>query len=617
MATSSIEEEERNSRGLKSSRDWRMIRRIARLMLPYKVLVILSLVLLPLVAVAQLAQPYLLKVVIDQALMTGNSDLLGLLAIAYVVSLCVEAVLRFAQNFSTQIAGQRFMFDLRQSLFQRLLEHSASFHDRNPPGTMMTRVTTDVESLNSLFTSGVVAVCSDTVGILASSVMLFWLDWRLALFCFVAIPILVPVLHLFRQWMRHVFRITKEMLSRMNAYLAEVVAGIRVVQLFEREERNGVEFSELNRQFKDAYDKSNVYEATLFSFVEFVSRVVVAGLIWFGGRSILEGALTFGTLVAVVEYANNLFIPVRDLSAKFAILQSAMASAERIFSILDAPVEIVYPDPSVSKAGSLGAVEFDHVEFAYGSGDPVLRDMSLRIEPGEKIAVVGATGAGKSSFMKLISRFYDPTAGAIRIDGIDLRQMDKESLRKTVNVVLQDVFIFSGTVADNISLGDPSISRQRIIEAARSVNAEKFIQRLPGGYDGHLRERGNNLSIGERQLLSFARAMVLDPRILIMDEATSSVDTETEVLIQAALKKVMAGRTTIVIAHRLSTIRDANRILVLHKGCLVEEGTHKVLMGRTGIYRRLYELQYQDDERLEPGSETAPPSETAEAVPAI
>ncbi len=593
-----------------TTRDTVLLRRIVGLLAPYRWKICLALAFLPAIALVQLSQPYLLKLAIDRVLLPGDLGHLGTLVMLYVASLGVEGVLRFGHSYSTQYAGQLFMFDLRQTLYERLLAHSPSFHDKNPPGRMMTRVTNDVESLNALFTSGVVAVAADSVQLLAIGGMLLWLDWRLALCCFGMLPPLVPVLLYFRRKMREVFRLTKVLLSRMNAYLAEVVAGIRVVQLFGREARCAAEFGESNDAFRNAYHRSNLYEAALFSVVELASRVAVAGLLWFGGCSILAARMSFGTLVAAVEYTNHLFTPIRDLSAKFAILQSAMASAERIFQILDAPVELTWRPAAAPQAVSSGAVEFDRVTFSYRPGEPVLEELSLSIAAGEHVAIVGATGAGKTTVMKLLARFYDPQQGAVRVDGLDLRELDAATLHRALNVVLQDVFIFSGTVAENISLGDSSISRERIEEAARAVRADRFVAHMPRGYDSALHERGSNLSIGERQLLSFARALVLDPRILVLDEATSSVDSETEGLVQEALAKVMRGRTTIVIAHRLSTIRDANRILVLHRGRLAEQGSHEQLLKLGGVYRRLYELQYADQE-TRPSAAAGEPSMAA------
>ncbi len=597
------------SRDLESTRregvrDRDLLWRLAGLMAPYKLLVLFSLSLLPAVALIHLTQPYLLKLSVDSAMLTGDRAGLVSFVSLYVLSLLIECLLRFGQGYLTQYAGQRFMFDLRKRLYEKLLAHSAPFHDRNPASRLLTRVTSDVESVNALFTSGVVAVASDGATILAISGMLLWLDWRLALCCFGVLPLLAPILTRFRGLMREVFHTAKAMLARMNAYLGEVVAGIRVVQLYSREGKNAREYGELNEQFKIAYHKSNLYEASLYSIVELASRISIAGLVWYGGGKILRDAMSFGTLVAAVEYTTNLFNPIRDLSAKFAILQSALASAERIFAVLDEPLELAFvAEPAhapVRSAASprtdVGEVVFDKVRFHYRPGEDVLHGLDVTIRPGEHVAVVGATGAGKSTFMKLLSRFYDPSEGRILIDGLELRQMPAATLRRTVNIVLQDVFIFSGTVADNITLGDGTIPRERVIAAARAVSADRFIERLQGGYDAEIRERGSNLSAGERQLLSFARALVLDPSILILDEATSSVDSETEAAMQLALEKVMEGRTTIVIAHRLSTIRHADRILVLHKGRLVEEGTHAALYRQRGIYRRLYELQYKDQE---------------------
>lgn len=568
-------------------------------MAPYTRLVVMSLAMLPVISGVYLIQPYVVKLAIDTALLTGDKERLLLLCCIYVSCLLTEFLLRYAQNYVTQIAGQRTMFDLREKLFGHLLELSPAYYDRHPVGRVMTRVTTDVEALNELFSSGVVAILSDLVTLVGIFIALSFLEPWLALLALVSVPVLLPLIFFIRARMRDTFTTTKVMMARMNAYLSEAVSGIRVVQLFNREERCSQEFNKLNESYRQAFHKTNIYEAFLYSGVELAGSITVALMVWHGGGQILQDVLTFGVLVAAVDYTQKLFAPIRDLSSKFAILQGAMASAERVFKVLDSEPEIQDPEYPVSLEGSSVTVQFDHVSFAYRDGPPVMSDVSFQVSPGERVAIVGATGAGKTTLMKLLCRFYDVTGGAVRLNGIDVRMLSGPELHRTVRVMLQDIFMITGTLRDNVTLGHSGVPDEVVLQALRQVHGMRLLERLGGGLDGRIRERGANLSMGERQLVSLARLLVLNPSVLILDEATSSVDTETERLVQEAIETVMRGRSTLIIAHRLSTTKTADRILVMHHGHLREEGTHAELLALRGIYHRLYELQYRDQEEEE------------------
>jgi ATP-binding cassette subfamily B protein len=457
-------------------------------------------------------------------------------------------------------------------------------------------MTTDVDVLQEMFSSGVMTLISDFVMVLWIVAIMFYLDVNLALVSLALIPPMAIAINFFRVKARQTYRLIRERLARINAYLGEAISGMTVIQLFAREGRSFRDFDDLNSDHRDAYHLSNLYEAALYSMVEAAGSVSVALLLWYGGGEALHGAIGIGTLVAFKEYLHRFFVPLRDFSQKYAVMQSAMSAAERIFQLLDTPVVIENPKHAVVPKPFRGEVVFDNVWFHYKPGDPVLKGVSFKIAPGEKVAVVGATGSGKTTTIKLLNRFYDIQQGSIKVSGVDVREWDLQALRRHIGVVLQDVFLFSGDVRANLALGDHAVPLARIEAAARSANAESFIRRLPEGFDAHVRERGSNFSAGQRQLLSLARVLVFQPQILVMDEATSSVDTETEALIQGALENAMQKRTCVVIAHRLSTIRNADRIIVLHHGEVREMGSHAELMARGGIYHRLYQLQYQREE---------------------
>jgi len=589
--------------------DSRLMRRLALYLRPYWRQVALSFVAIIVGAASQLAQPYLMKVAIDRYIATGQLALLDRLAALYFVILVVAFAADYLQTWTMQMTGQKVMFDLRMELYAQLQRLDLKYYDRNRVGRLMTRVTSDVDVLNDLFTSGVVTVFGDVFTLVGIMVVMLWMDWRLALVTFCVLPLVVLITQWFRRNVRESYRIVRGLIARINAFLQENITGMSTVQMFRREALNFSRFDNIDRKHRDANIESIFYYALFYPAVEAVSALASALIIWYGGGMVLRDMLTLGALVAFLHYAQRFFRPISDMSEKFNVLQSAMASSERIFTLLDEPVVVQPPAlPIARPSAAAGHIVFDHVSFAYNTKDTkdtegtkeddqyVLRDVSFEVKPGQRVGIVGATGAGKTTLINLLLRFYDVNHGRIAVDGVDVRSLDLADLRSLFSLVLQDVYLFSGTIADNIRLGNQSIDDERVRRAAQAVHADAFIARLPNGYASAVAERGATLSVGQKQLLSFARALAFDPRVLILDEATSSVDTETELLIRDALRVVMAGRTTIAIAHRLSTIQDMDKILVLHKGRLRESGTHQELLAARGIYFKLFELQYKGRE---------------------
>jgi ATP-binding cassette subfamily B protein len=576
--------------------DLRLIRRLWQFILPYKRLFLISMLLLPLQQAFGLAQPYLMKIGIDQYI--AGKDLWGLQSVMllFLGALIGETLAIFTHYYLSMVVAQRCLADLRVAIFSYVQKLPMSYFDRNPVGRLVTRMTTDVDVLQEMFSSGVVTLIADFTMVIWIVAIMFSIHVELALVSLALIPPMAFAINFFRVKARQTYRLIRERIARINAYLGEAISGMSVIQLFAREEKTYREFEALNASHRDAYHLSNLYEAALYSMVEAAGAVSVGLLLWYGGGEVLHGVIGIGTLVAFKEYLHRFFVPLREFSQKYAVMQSAMAAAERIFQLLDTPVDIESPKNARVPKPFRGEVVFDEVWFHYQSGDPVLKGVSFRIEPGEKVALVGATGSGKTTTIKLLNRFYDIRRGSIKVSGVDVQQWELRALRQHIGVVLQDVFLFSGDVRANLALGDPSIPLERIERAAQLANADGFIRVLPDGYDAHVRERGSNFSAGQRQLLSLARVLVYQPEILVMDEATSSVDTETEALIQDALEKVMRDRTCLLIAHRLSTIRNADRIIVLHHGEVREVGSHAELMERRGIYHRLYQLQYEREE---------------------
>jgi ATP-binding cassette subfamily B protein len=603
-----------------------LMRRLLRYLWPYRLQVAVALASIICASVLQLAQPYLMKVAIDRHIATGDLRGLDTIAVGFLAILLASFALEYLQTWVLQMTGQRIMFDMRTEIYEHLQRLDLQFYDRNPVGRLMTRVTTDVDVLNDLFTAGVVSIFGDIFTLVGIMIVLVAMDWRLALLAFSVLPLIVLVTQWFRTRVRESYRTVRTWIARINAYLQEHITGMPTVQLFRRERRSYDRFDEINRRHRDANVESILYYAVFYPAIEVIGALAAALLIWFGGGWTMQGTLTLGSLVAFLLYSQRFFRPISDMSEKFNVLQAAMASSERIFKLLDTPVVIASGlgvrgsglgpshgvdtrDRPESRASSpesrasnpeprppSGHILFDHVWFAYNGSDYVLKDVSFEVRPGERVGVVGATGAGKSTLINLLLRFYDVTRGRILIDGVDIRELPLDSLRRLFSLVLQDVYLFSGTIAENIRLGNAAITDEAVRRAAATVHADRFIDRLPRGYGSPVAERGATLSVGQKQLLSFARALAFDPRILVLDEATSSVDTETEILIRDALHLLMAGRTTIAIAHRLSTIQDMDKILVLHRGELRESGSHQELLVERGLYFKLYQLQYKDQE---------------------
>jgi ATP-binding cassette, subfamily B, multidrug efflux pump len=645
--------------------DSRLMRRLLKYLRPYRWQVAIALVSIVMKAGADVLGPYLVKVAIDRYLAPVKSADTGLwswlsprpmtgiaqISSIYFGLLAMTFVFEFLQTYFMQWTGQKIMFDLRSQIFRHLQRMHVAFYDKNPVGRLVTRVTTDVDALNDMFTSGVVSIFEDVFVLAGILAIMLCMNWKLALITFAVLPFIMIATKIFRDRVRDSYRRIRVAIARINAYLQEHVSGMMVLQLFNRERKAYKRFEEINRIHMDAYKDAILAYAIYYPVVDLFSAIAIASVIWFGGRDIIRHivsssisvsfshqtllsfhivatAATLGVLIAFTQYAQRFFRPIMDFSEKYNILQSAMAASERIFKLLDTHVEVVSPAVTKKPEGP-GRIEFDHVWFSYhetehvgtgtlarpaeqssaapaGSGsnpeiatpDWVLRDVTFSIEPGETAAIVGHTGAGKTTLISLLLRFYDVQKGAVRIDGVDVKEMDLADLRSRFGVVLQDPFLFTGTIGGNIRLGTRRIQDEHVARAAEDVNLSDFIQTLPNGFDEEVRERGSTLSTGQKQLISFARALAHDPKILILDEATSSVDTETEFRVRDALSHMVEGRTSLVIAHRLSTVQRADKIVVMHKGQLREMGTHQELLARRGIYYKLYQLQYKDQEVL-------------------
>ena len=640
--------------------DSRLMKRLLGYLKPYKWQVVIALVAIILKACADVLGPYLTKTAIDKYLSAASHHslldpflssrpLVGIaqLGMAYLTLLLVSFGLEYAQTYLMLWTGQKVMFDFRSQIFRHLQHMHIGFYDKNPVGRLVTRVTSDVDALNEMFTSGVVAIFEDIFVLAGILMIMLGMSWWLALITFSVLPLIFWATMVFRKSVRDSYRRIRTAIARINSHLQEHVTGMVVLQLFNREKRAFRSFDRVNAQHMEAYKDAILAYALYYPVVEILSSVAIAMVIYFGGFGVLRNAVTIGVLTAFMQYAQRFFRPIQDLSDKYNILQSAMASSERVFKLLDTPIEITSPAQPRQAAGA-GRIEFDHVWFAYrkveageenqpvsaaatgGSGTPgnggtagrpasavsgitrgnghppedlqaghadwVLRDVSFTIEPGETVAIVGHTGAGKTTIISLLMRFYDIQHGAIRIDGVDIRQMELTDLRRRFGVVLQDPFLFSGTVENNIRLGSSWITDEQIATAAENVNVADFIRSLPHGFKEPVLERGSTMSTGQKQLISFARALAHNPKILVLDEATSSVDTETEIRVREALSRMVEGRTSVIIAHRLSTIQRADKIIVMHKGHVREIGSHQELLANRGIYWKLYQLQYKDQE---------------------
>ena len=613
--------------------DSRLMKRLLAYLVPYKWQTILALVAIVLKAFADVIGPYLTKTAVDKYLASGSagsrSTLLdpwlsseplvgiGQIAAIYVTALLLSFAFEFIQTYFMQWTGQKAMFDLRSEIFRHLQKLHVGFFDRNPVGRLVTRVTTDVDALNEMFTAGVVSIFEDVFVLAGIVVIMLRMKWWLALITFAVLPLIFWATMIFRRKVRESYRRIRTAIARINAYLQEHISGIVVLQLFNRERRAYKSFEEVNAMHMEAFKDAIMAHAIYYPIVEILSALAIACVIWFGGGQVLRGAVSLGIVVAFIQYAQRFFRPIQDLSEKYNILQSAMASSERIFKLLDTAPEVLSP-ATPRRVDGPGRIEFENVWFAYNrvqarkrdaNGHPaevapepptepdwVLRNVSFTIEPGETVAIVGHTGAGKTTIISLLLRFYDIQRGAIRIDDVDIRDMDVAEVRRRFGVVLQDPFLFSGTIADNIRLGSEWVTKEMLEQAAEDVNIGEFIRSLPGGFDEAVRERGSTLSTGQKQLISFARALAHQPKILILDEATSSVDTDTELRVREALTRMVEGRTSIIIAHRLSTVQRADKIIVMHKSQLREIGSHQELLAQRGIYWKLYQLQYKDQE---------------------
>lgn len=573
--------------------DTSLMRRLLKFFKPYQNQLALSLILLVAVSILQLSGPYLTKIAIDDHIVKDDWEGLSLIMIIYFALLLLSFILQYIQIYIMQIIGQKTMYDIRICLFSHIQKMSLSFFNRNPIGRLVTRVVNDVEVLNEMFTQGIVVAVGDLLILIGITIAMLVLNFRLAFLTFIVIPPLLYATKIYSDRARDSYRGIRTNLARLNSYLQENVSGMSTVQVFNREDESFRRFEIINRENRDELLRSLIYNAIYFPCIELFSAITIGIIIWYGGGEVIRGGVQLGVLVAFIQYVQRFFQPIRDFAEKYNIMQAAMASSERIFKLIDTPEEIPNPQRPVISDKLRGEIEFRDVWFSYNSEGPVLKGVSFHLKAGESIAIVGATGAGKTSIINLLGRFYDIQKGMILIDGIDIREMDKFFLRKQMGIVLQDVFLFAGDIENNIRLREDSIPVEMVYEAARYVNAHEFIMKLPKGYKEDVLERGSSLSLGQKQLISFARALVFNPRILILDEATSSVDTETEIFIRDALRKLIKNRTSIIIAHRLSTVRYADRIIVIQGGEVAETGSHEELIKSRGIYYKLYQLQFE------------------------
>jgi ATP-binding cassette, subfamily B, multidrug efflux pump len=579
--------------------DWQVTRRLMRYLKPYLRALLPALGLTLVLNLLRILQPKFTQYAIDWYITPGNINGLKWLALVFLAVLLVTFALSYAQTVLLESVGQRVMYDLRSELYRKLQRQEVAYYDRNPVGRVMTRLTSDVDALNELFTSGVIDVLGDLVMIAAIIGMMLYMDWQLTLVALVTVPMLIFATSWFRKGARRGYDRVRTRLARINAFLQERLSGAQTVQIFNAEGKSLRQFHDINHDYRNANVETIFYYAVFFPLVDLIGAVGVAVIIWYGGWLTMghtsgNSALTIGALVAFIQYSQALFQPIRDISDKYNVLQAAVVASHRIFRTLDLPVAVTTPAEPKKTGRAAGRIEFEDVWFAYKEDEWVLKDVSFVVEPGQSVALVGHTGSGKTTITNLLMRFYDVQRGRVMLDGVDVRDWDLQALRENFAVVLQDVFLFSGTIESNIRLGQESITDERVRWAAGEVHADRFIQRLHEGYKTEVKERGAGLSVGQKQLISFARALAFDPALLILDEATSSIDTETERLIQQAIERVMRGRTSVVVAHRLSTIQRAERIIVLHHGEIREQGTHQQLLSQRGLYWRLYKLQYAD-----------------------
>ena len=581
--------------------DYRVGKRLLRYLKPYWKTAAVALALTLLVNVLGSLQPRFTQSAVDDYITPRQTNGLWVFALAFFGLFLFRFLFSYLQEILLNIVGQKVMFDLRTEIYTKLQHQEVAYYDKNPVGRVITRLTGDVDALNELFTSGVIDVLGDLVIIFAIIAQMFWMDWRLALISLLTVPLLFGATNWFRKHARSGFDKVRTRNAKLNAFLQEYISGAQTVQLFNAETKAQKRFDEINDDYRDANIETIYYYSIFYPLVDFIGAIGIAVVLWFGGYQILTGlsasgaALTIGTVIAFVQYSGLLFQPIRDLSDKFNVFQTAIVASHRIFLLLDLEIAIETPKEPKKVGKSVGKIEFQNVWFAYKKNNWVLKDVSFTVNSGESIALVGHTGSGKTTVTNLLMRFYDVQKGKILLDGVDVRDWDLKDLRENFAVVLQDVFLFSGSLADNIRLGNKAITDEKILWAAKEVHADEFVQKLPDAYKSEVKERGSGLSVGQKQLISFARALAFEPSILVLDEATSSIDTETEQLIQQAVNRVMEARTSLIVAHRLSTIQRCNRIIVFHHGELREAGTHNELLAKRGLYWRLYQLQYVED----------------------
>lgn len=572
--------------------DTRLLHRFVRYVRPYRLTVLLVLLILPLVAACRLAQPFIIKLAIDEHIVPGKLAGLDRIALAFIAILVFESLLSYLEVYLLQSVGQRVMADMREELFSHVAKLPVAWFDRVPTGSAVTRLTSDIEVLGEMFASGIITIVGDILLLLGIVSVMLWMNPKLSLVTFSVLPILGYVTYSFRRRMRQSFREVRARLGTLNSFLAESIGGISIIQVFNRERDEERRFNELNASYRDANMPVIFWDASLYALVEALSSIAIALIIWYGGGQILQGALSFGVLVAFIQYIEKFFAPIRDLSAKYSVMQGAMAALERIFSLLDTKTEKTdtIPQTDVKRAPTVPLLQFRNVSFSYREHEKTLDNFNLTIHEGERVALVGESGGGKTTVTRLLTRLYEVDQGEILFRGVDIRTIPLQQLRSKIGVVLQDPCLFAGTIAFNITLGDANAAA-KVAEAAAIVGCDGFIERLPNGYQEEVRERGNNLSSGEKQLISFARAVAFNPEIMVLDEATASIDSASEQMIQDGMRALMKGRTSLVVAHRLSTIRDADRIIVIHGGKIVEQGRHDELLGLQGVYFRLHQLQ--------------------------
>lgn len=590
--------------------DWRVARRLMSYLKPYWRIAAFALVLTILVNILASLQPRFTQYAVDGFITPQNSNPttegIRLFAFAFFCLFLFRFIFSYLQEILVNIVGQKVMFDLRTQIFTKLQKQEVAYYDKHPVGRIITRLTSDVDALNELFTSGVIDVLGDLVIIFAIIGMMFWLDWRLALVSLVSVPLLFAATNWFRKRARAGFDKVRTRNAKLNAFLQEYISGAQTVQLFNAEKKAQKRFDDINDDYRNANIETIYYYSIFYPMVDFIGAIGIAVVLWFSGYNLLTGiaaggtALTIGTVIAFVQYSGMLFQPIRDLSDKFNVLQAAIVASHRVFILLDLDVAIETPQKPKMSGKSAGRIEFQNVWFAYKENEWVLKDVSFTVNAGESIALVGHTGSGKTTVTNLLMRFYDVQKGKILLDGVDVRDWNLQDLRENFAVVLQDVFLFSGSIANNIRLGNKNITNEKLVWAAKEVHADEFVQKLPEAYEAEVKERGSGLSVGQKQLISFARALAFEPSILVLDEATSSIDTETEQLIQQAVNRVMEDRTSLIVAHRLSTIQRCDRILVFHHGELRESGSHNELLAKRGLYWRLYQLQYVEDKLQNP-----------------